>query len=134
MNIKETEYVNTLKEYILLLGGEINKWTGYLHIHGQNPDDKDIEKGKELRSKIEECEKELFVTQKSKLLFEEGYRKDFEKENRLLTDDELKEQKELLKDPCMCGTQRCYPEYCIALQRYEQVKNYLEEKETKNEK
>ena len=29
----------------------------------------------------------------------------------------------------MCGTQRCYPEYCIALQRYEQVKNYLEEKE-----
>lgn len=29
------------------------------------------------------------------------------------------------KNPCPCGTQRCYPEYCDALQRYKSEKEAL---------
>lgn len=53
------ELVKVQKQYIKLLGKDIDRTSGYLHVHGMYPKDADVKKGAKLRAKIKELEDKL---------------------------------------------------------------------------
>lgn len=53
--------IETQKEYIKLLGEEINSMAGICFAHGMRSSDERIKRGEELRKKITKIEKELEI-------------------------------------------------------------------------
>jgi hypothetical protein len=53
------ELVEARKEYSELLGSIINGWAGFMHVHGVHDSEENINKGKELRQRIETLTKKI---------------------------------------------------------------------------
>lgn len=56
---KAIDIIPIMKEYIKLLGDEMDKSASYLHVHGWKWEQSSIDKGIELREKIQEYEKDI---------------------------------------------------------------------------